>query len=47
MTFYKNKLYIISDKNDLYLIYDFKNKKIKYSKKLEKGSWEGISFDKK
>jgi hypothetical protein len=36
MTFYKKQLYIVSDKNDLYLIYDLKSKKIKYSEKLEK-----------
>ncbi len=47
MTFHKKELYIISDKNDLYLIYDFKKEKIKFSEKLEKGNWEWIVFDNK
>lgn len=47
MTFYNKELYIISDKNDLYLIYDLENKENKISKELDKWDWEGIVFDNK
>jgi hypothetical protein len=40
MTFYKNELYIVSDKNDKYIKYDLEKKKISEETKLLKGNWE-------
>lgn len=45
LTFYKNNLYIISDKNEKIFIYDLENEKIKVFKYLQKWKWEWISFD--
>ncbi len=38
-------LYMVSDKKDLLLQYDVKEKSIVKKVKLEKGAWEGIAFD--
>ncbi|MCP4523222.1 MAG: hypothetical protein GY828_03310 [Candidatus Gracilibacteria bacterium] len=46
LTFHKSELYILSDKKQSIYKYDLKKEKIISTKKLEKGSWEGITFDK-
>jgi len=47
LTIYKDNLYMVSDKKDLLLEYDLKEKKIIKKIKLEEGAWEGIDFDNK
>ena len=38
---------MVSDKEDLLIKYDLQKKKIVQKVKLEKGAWEGITFDAK
>lgn len=45
MTYYKNNLYILSDKNDEIYIYDLEKEKIIETISLEKWNWEWIVFD--
>ncbi|MFK5975341.1 MAG: SdiA-regulated domain-containing protein [Sulfurovum sp.] len=47
LTIYKDNLYMVSDKKDLLIKYDLKEKKITKKIKLPEGSWEGIDFGKK
>ncbi len=48
MTFYKNRLFMISDKNNLIIEYDIQNKKVLGKRKLSKKfAQEGITFDNK
>jgi len=47
LTYHDGYLYMVSDKKDLLIKYDFQKKKIIQKVKLDKGDWEGIAFDNK
>ncbi len=47
LTFYEGYLYMVSDKEDVLMVYHIKKKKIVQKVKLGEGAWEGIAFDDK
>ncbi len=47
LTYHNEKLYMVSDKEDLLIEYSLKKRKITKKIKLDDGSWEGIAFGKK
>jgi len=47
LAFHEGYLYMVSDKEDLLIKYDLEKKKVLQKVKLDKGAWEGISFDTK
>ena len=47
LAFHEGYLYMVSDKEDLLIKYDLEKKRVLQKVKLDKGAWEGISFDTK
>ena len=47
LTYHDGALYMVSDKEDLLIKYDLDKKKSIEKIKLEKGAWEGITFERK
>ncbi len=47
LAYHDGYLYMVSDKKDLLIKYDLKKRKSVQKIKLEKGAWEGITFDHK
>lgn len=45
ITLHKGYLFMVSDKEDLLVKYDLQKRKKVHKVKLEKGAWEGITFD--
>jgi len=47
LSYHDDYLYMVSDKKDLLIKYDLEKRKSVQKIKLEKGAWEGITFDHK
>ena len=47
LTTHKGNLYIVSDKENVLMVYNINKKKIVQKVKLGEGAWEGIAFDDK
>lgn len=47
LAWHEGYLYMVSDKEDVLIVYDIKKKKIVQKVKLGEGAWEGIALDEK
>ncbi|HSR73391.1 MAG TPA: SdiA-regulated domain-containing protein [Sulfurovum sp.] len=47
LAYHQGYLYMVSDKEDLLIKYDLQKKQIVQKIRLDKGAWEGITFDSK